>query len=377
MGSIKVGSLLGIPLRVNPSWLIIFASVTYFLIAAQFPARFPWWSPLTYVIAGVVTSLLFFGSVIVHELAHSMVARSLGIPVHSITLFIFGGVAQVARDPVHPAGELLMAAVGPLTSLGLAVFFAALGAGASTVHEPAMAMAGWLAGLNLSLAVFNMLPGFPMDGGRVFRSLVWWATGDQSTATNVALAAGRAVSLLFIVGGLALVVMDRSNLFNGLWIAFIGWFLGQAVRSSARQSRMRKSLAGYTARDLMSADLSAVPPQVTLRQVTDHYLGNQLRPWFLVVGDDRFLGLLGAAEFDRVPKARWDQVTAQQAMRPVAQIPVVPPGAVAMDILDEMDEHSAGHAAVVGEDQTLQGIVAQRAIFRTAGIRVAGLPQPR
>src|SRR5438093_7976113 len=166
-----IGNLLGIPLRVSPSWLIIFAAVTYFLIAGQFPAQFPSWHPVTYVAAGLVASLLFFGCIIVHELAHSVVARTLGIPVHNITLFVFGGVAQISRDPLLAGDELAMAAAGPLASLWLAVLFGGVWAVARPGHEPLMALASWLAWLNVSLAIFNLLPGFPMDGGRVLRSL--------------------------------------------------------------------------------------------------------------------------------------------------------------------------------------------------------------
>ncbi len=366
-GSLQVGRLLGIPLRINFSWMVIFAAVTYFLIAGGFPARYPWWSPGTYIVAGILTSVLFFVSVVLHELAHSIVARILGIPVHSITLFIFGGVAQIARDPVLPAGELMMAAAGPLTSLWLAVLFAGIWALSRPFHEPTMALAGWLAWLNLSLGFFNLLPGFPMDGGRVLRSLLWWATGDHRVATRLALAVGRLVAWMFVAGGAALVLTDTRQLMNGMWLAVIGWFLGQAVAASVRQGRLHDALAGYRARDLMSADLAWVPVHATLRAIAEEYAGDRPRRWFLVVKEGVLKGMISAADMGRIPRRRWEHVTAEEAMRPVARLPVVRPEADAAEVLSEMDERVAGEAAVV-RDGTLLGILTHHSIIANAGI---------
>lgn len=366
-GSFQIGRLLGIPLRINPSWMVIFAAVTYFLIAGGFPARYPLWSPLTFIVAGVITSVLFFVSVVVHELAHSVVARVLGIPVHSITLFVFGGVAQIARDPVLPAGELLMAAVGPLTSLWLAVIFAGVWAVARPLHEPTMALAGWLAWLNLSLGFFNLLPGFPMDGGRVLRSLIWWATKNRAVATRMALSAGRVMAWLFMAGGLMLVLSDNRQLFNGVWLAFVGWFLGQAVGASSRQSRVRDGLGGYDAKDLMSHDLAWVPAGTTLQKVTDEYAADRPHPWFLVVNGDVLKGILTPGEIARIPKRRWDEVTAEAAMRPVERIPVFDPSANVSDVLTEIEERGAPEVALVS-DGFIVGLVTHREILRAAGI---------
>lgn len=366
-GSFQIGRLLGIPLRINPSWMVIFAAVTYFLVAGGFPARYPWWSPVTYILAGVVTSVLFFVSVVVHELAHSIVARTLGIPVHSITLFVFGGVAQIGRDPVLPAGELLMAAVGPLASFWLAVLFAGVWALSRPFHEPTMALAGWLAWINLSLGFFNLLPGFPMDGGRVLRSLLWWATKNRGVATRMALSVGRAMAWLFVAGGLMLVLTERQ-LFNGIWLAFVGWFLGQAVAASARQHRVRDALAGYSARDLMASDLAWVPAGTSLEDVAEVHAADRPRLWFLVVRDGLLKGIITAADMARVPKRRWEEVTAEQAMRPVERLPVVHPDAHAAEVLTEMEERGAGEAAVV-RDGSLVGIVTHGGILNTVGRR--------
>lgn len=366
-GSLQIGRLLGIPLRINPSWMVIFAAVTYFLIAGGFPARYPLWSPVTYLLAGLITSILFFVSVVIHELAHSIVARVLGIPVHSITLFVFGGVAQIARDPVLPAGELFMAAVGPLASFWLAILFAGIWALARPFHEPTMALAGWLAWLNLSLAFFNLLPGFPMDGGRVLRSLIWWATKNRAVATRMALSVGRIMAWLFVAGGLTLVLSDNRQLFNGVWLAFVGWFLGQAVSSSSRQGRVRDNLAGFNARDLMSEDLAWVPAGATLQEVTDRYAADRPHPWFLVTKEGQLRGILTPVEIGKIPKRRRDEVTADQAMRPVSQIPVVAPNTQVGDVLTEMEERGSGEAAVV-LDGTLAGVLSHRGILMAAGV---------
>ena len=183
-GSIRVGSLLGISFHINASWLVVFGLVTAMLAGDRFPATYPTWPPALNLAVALATSLLFFVSIVLHELAHSVVARRLDLPVKSITLFILGGVAQIGHEGTRPAAEMAMAAAGPLASFALAALFGAIWAAFGRTTEPVQALCAWLTINNLVLGIFNMLPGFPMDGGRVFRSLLWWATGNHRVATR-------------------------------------------------------------------------------------------------------------------------------------------------------------------------------------------------
>ncbi|MBI2887481.1 MAG: site-2 protease family protein [Chloroflexi bacterium] len=367
-GSIPVGRLLGVPLRIDLSWFIIFGIVTLSLVLGQFPAQYPFWSQSTYVIVGVATSLLFFGSVVVHELAHSLVARVIGIPVKSITLFIFGGVAQISRDAARPAGELVMAAAGPLSSFLLAGLFLVLWALSRPWHEPTSALAGWLAGINLSLGAFNLMPGFPMDGGRVLRSLLWWATGNQRTATRIAVVVGRGIALLFLLGGIALIVTSPRNMFSGLWLAFIGWFLNQAAGGSARQARLKDALQGYTAGNLMVADPPFVSQDATIQQFVEEYVGNHIRPWALVVQGPHLRGLVNLFEVRRVPQRRWNATPVAEIMTPAHKLSLVTPQMEAVEVLEEMEDREVLQLPVV-EGGLVVGVVTRNGILRAADIR--------
>ncbi|MFH1003355.1 MAG: site-2 protease family protein, partial [Chloroflexota bacterium] len=240
----NIGRILGIQIRIHYSWFIIFALVTVSLGWQAFPLDYPQWSPLLNWATALVTSLLFFSSVLAHELSHSLVGRANGVPIKSITLFIFGGVAQMTREAARPGAEFKMAVAGPGCSLVLGGLFALLGwlVPVGVVQE----MASWLAYINIALAVFNLIPGFPLDGGRVFRSLVWRLSGNYRRATRIATLVGRGVGYLFMLGGLAIVIFRPGGLdwFSGLWLAFIGWFLENAASASYRQMRQAEAMGG-------------------------------------------------------------------------------------------------------------------------------------
>jgi len=235
--SFVIGRIFGIPIGVNYSWFIIFIIVTASLALFYFPENYPKWSVETYWGIALVTSLLFFGSVLAHELCHSIVSIHNGIPVRSITLFIFGGVSQISREAAKASDELVMAAAGPLSSLVLGGIFAAIWYLSLPVSEPVAAVAYWLMIINVSLALFNLIPGFPLDGGRVLRSLLWAVT-DYRRATRIAAISGQGIAYLFIVVGI--VIMFLGYWINGLWIAFIGWFLGGAAAASRREVTLQE-----------------------------------------------------------------------------------------------------------------------------------------
>jgi Zn-dependent protease len=245
--SIRIARIGGISINIHISWILIFILVTWTLAAGYFPQNYPHWSrPLSWSV-GVITSILFFVSVLLHELAHSFVARARGLPVHDITLFIFGGVSQLEEEPQTAATEFIMALVGPLTSIVLGGAFGALSVAASGVSEPLAALGMYLGGINVVLGLFNLIPGFPLDGGRVLRSVLWQATGSLQRATRWASLVGQAVAYLFILAGIWRIF--TGDWVGGLWIAFIGWFLDNAASSSYRQLTVRNLLVGHKVRE--------------------------------------------------------------------------------------------------------------------------------
>ncbi len=254
------GKLFGIQFRLHFTWFIIFILVTVYLV-------YPNYSQWLYWVAGIVISLLFFASVVAHELAHSLVGRVNGIPIESITLFIFGGVAQMTKEATRPGAELKMAAAGPICSLVIGGLFGLIfWLFRSYAPEPITIMVLWLAVMNGVLAAFNLIPGFPLDGGRVFRALLWRFTGNYSHSTRIATRVGQGVGYLFILGGISIIFLQPFGLswFDGLWIAFIGWFLESAASASYRQVRWQEALHSSTASGATPPDYPVVPPNITV-----------------------------------------------------------------------------------------------------------------
>ncbi|MBI5043702.1 MAG: site-2 protease family protein, partial [Nitrospirae bacterium] len=245
--SIKLGTILGITIRLDYSWFIIFFLITWSLSAHRLPLLYPDWPQITYWTIGIITSILFFTSVLIHEMAHSLVARKHGIPVNNITLFIFGGAAQITQEPKQAKDEFMMAFAGPAASLVLSAIFWILYLLLRSLSEPIATIFSWLGSINLMLAIFNFIPGFPLDGGRVLRAIVWGATQDFARATQIAAAIGRGIAFLFIFIGIWMIF--GGNWVNGLWIAFIGWFLENAATTSYRQVALKDMLQGHTVKE--------------------------------------------------------------------------------------------------------------------------------
>ncbi len=260
MGSaFNLGKLFGIQFRLHFTWFIIFILVTVSLV-------YPNYSQWLYWIIGVIASLLLFASVVAHELAHSLVGRANGIPIESITLFIFGGVAQMTKEATRPGSELKMAAAGPICSLVIGGLFGLLWLFVPNMAEPVAIMILWLAVTNGVLAAFNMIPGFPLDGGRVFRALLWRFTGNYGRSTRIATRVGQGVGYLFILGGISIIFWHPFDLswFNGIWIVFIGWFLESAASASYRQIQWQEARHDFTTLEVMTSDRPVVPPDITV-----------------------------------------------------------------------------------------------------------------
>jgi Zn-dependent protease len=318
---IRIGRILGIPIYLDFSWILIFGLVTASL-GLQFAERFTQWSTTEQWGLGILTSLLFFGSVVFHELAHSAVAQHYKIKVLSITLFLFGGLARIGREPSKAIQEFNIAIAGPLASGFLAGLFWVMKL-AFPKSEMAGAVADPLILANAMLAGFNLLPGFPLDGGRMFRAMVWGATKDFSRATRVAVMSGRLIAYVMIglgifsalAGGKGGPVVEYIGRWGGIWLAFIGWFLLSAAQASMSQLTIRETLTGLCAADVMSHEVPTIPGNLSLEEYSSEVLRTGRRI-HIVTMDDRLVGLMNVAALNQVPRDEWGMNSVQAVMVP-------------------------------------------------------------
>lgn len=311
--SIRLFRIAGIDIGIHYTWIFIFVLIAWSLAQGFFPQAYPGWSTTTYWVTGFVASLLLFVSVLLHELAHSLVARARGLPVRSITLFIFGGVSNLEEEPQQPRVEFVMSIVGPLTSLVLAGVcwgLFKLMAGQST---PVAATLFYLALINALLAGFNLLPAFPLDGGRVLRSILWGTTGSLTKATNIAAISGRVFSWLFIGYGVYQLLWV-GNLFGGLWIAFIGWFLGNAADTSRREVGLREQLTGVRVQDVMDPSPVAVSPATLVWDLVRDTFRQYRRRAVPVSQGNQAVGIITFTDVRELPQERWAQTPVEEIM---------------------------------------------------------------
>lgn len=340
----NLGKLFGIQFRLHYTWFIIFILVTASLV-------YPDWSSLLYWIMAIITSLLFFASILAHELAHSLVGRANDIPIKSITLFIFGGVAQMTREARSAGAELKMAAAGPACSLAIAGLFYLVWLFTQNTIVSVATIAFQLAFINVALAAFNLIPGFPLDGGRIFRSILWRVTGNYKRSTRIATRVGQGTGYLFILGGILIVFLQPFGLgwFNGLWLAFIGWFLGNAASASYRQAQWRGALQGFTASQVMVSDYPVVPLSITVSQLVQGYIFTSGRGHFLVADEGGIRGILTLPNIKSVPQPNWDATQVKDIMTPVDKLKMAHPDQNALNILEQMDESNINQMPVVSE----------------------------
>jgi Zn-dependent protease/CBS domain-containing protein len=357
----RVARIAGIEVRIDSSWAVIALLITYSMYL-RVTLVYPDIPTGEAVALGILGAVLFFGSVLVHELAHALVSQARGIRVQDITLFLFGGATRARVESRGPTDEFLIAVVGPLTSGALAVLFWIIASvGRDVLPTPLAGTFGYLAWVNLLLAVFNLIPGFPLDGGRVLRSAIWRATGSFARATRIASMSGQAVGWLLVA--LGVVSLLAGNLAGGIWFAFIGWFLVQAARASYQELQLRQMLRGVEAEDVMARDLLRIPPELSLQDAVDDYFMRYDHGAFPVEEQGRTIGLLTLRGVRRVPKDQWSSQRARDLMVPLGDQVVVAPDDRMDDVLGKLQDSEAGRVLVV-QDGEVVGIITSSDLTR-------------
>ena len=352
-GGFRLGRLLGIPVVVHSSWFIALFVLSWSLALAYYPEQARGLSSGTYWWMGIISALLLFASVLVHELAHALVARRYGVRTRSITLFMFGGVAQIAAEPPTADAELAIAAAGPAMSYVLAGLFWVLDRAVSGTALGAII--GYLAFINAILATFNLIPGFPLDGGRVLRAILWRRSGDLERATRIAAQSGRVVAMIFI--GLGLVQLFRGSFVGGLWLMLIGWFLESAAQAGYEQVLLRRALGGVRVGDIMTRDLHTIDPSLTVEEAIADFFIPLKHGGFPVVYGDRLVGVVTLQDVRGVPAEGRRERRVREVMTPQANLKTVRPTTSAYEAFMRLGQEQIGRLLVVDDGGSLVGIV--------------------
>ena len=310
--SLRLFRIAGIDIGIHYTWILIFVLLSWSLAQGFFPQLYPGWDKATYWITGLVAALLLFGSVLVHELAHSLVAQARGMTVRSITLFIFGGVSDLEDEPERPKTEFVISIVGPLSSLALAGIFWGLLHIVGDQQSPVAATFSYLALINALLAGFNLLPGFPLDGGRVLRAILWNRTGNLAKSTNIAVTVGRFMGWGFIAFGLFQVF--AGNFIGGIWFAFIGWFLSSSADASRREVALREQLSGVQVKEVMTTNAMHISPDTSVAELVTNVFRKQHGRAVPVCEDDRIVGIVTVTDVKELLQEKWEETTVREIM---------------------------------------------------------------
>lgn len=365
----KIGRLAGIDLALHPSWLVIAFLITYSLAESQFPRQFPGWTTTQYWLVAGGTALLFFGSVLAHELSHALAATRFGLKVEGITLFIFGGATSIDSDSRTPREEALIALAGPATSL--AIGFAFLGVDLVVTQPQLGALVGWLGVINIALGAFNLIPGFPMDGGRVLRALLWRLRGDRLVATRNAALVGRITAYLLIAIGV-FIALQPGGLFSGIWLALIGWFLSNAAEATMAQAGVERSLRGVRVRDAMDLDPPAVSPNESVADlVQERMLRGEDRSFLVRHPDGGLAGVVTLKDVRGIAREEWPAARVTDIMTRYAELATIGPEEPLADALRLIQEREVGQLPVLAEsDRVPVGMVTRSGILRLIDARI-------
>jgi Zn-dependent protease len=363
MQGFRLGSIFDFEIRVDLSWFIIFFLVLWTLSFNLFPANYPGLSGGTYFAMGATGTILFFVSLLIHELSHSFIARMKGIPVEGITLFAFGGVSRTRLDAENPGDEFQIAGVGPLMSVVLSVLFASLWwIGVNLGWSVAVTgVVAYLSFINLLLAGFNLLPGFPLDGGRLFRSIVWKVTDNLKRATRIASAGGRLLGFGLIAFGIW--QLFGPNLIGGLWLILIGWFLNNSAETSYQDLLIRTSLEGVPARELMTTEPETVPSDLKLQDLVDEYFLKGRHQAYPVLEENRPVGIITLNQVKQTPREDWATRTVKETMMPIGEGIAVNPDEKMTEVLEKIEE-SGMRRMLVTQEGALAGIISASDVAR-------------
>lgn len=365
--SVKIGKISGIEIRLHYTWLIVFLMVVWSVGFSYMPLQYPKLDFFRYFLVGVLSAVIILLSVLFHELCHSIIAKRMGIPVPSIVLFLFGGVSQIAEEPRDPREEFKMAIVGPLSSLLLAGIFAVgwLTLRIKEVTIPAVFQYGFI--INLMLGLFNLIPAFPMDGGRVLRAILWMRSKSLISATHKSTFVAELISYIFI--GLGFLSIFIGALVNGMWLIFIGWFIKGGAEASLRHTIIAQALAKIKVRDLMSTPICIASPDWSLEEAVNECFYRYTHGGFPVMDNDELKGILTTKDLRKIPKERWKDATVKEAMTPFRRLITVNPNDPASEALIKMSKYGVGRLPVL-EDGKLVGIITRSDLMRAVRTRI-------
>ena len=382
LSGIRIGKVFGFQVVLDWSLIIIVFLVTFSLAIGAFPNWHPDWSAGLIWITAFAAAVLLMASVFVHELSHALVGRAKGMRIERIVLFVFGGMAQFEHEPHKWRTEFWMAIVGPITSLMLGFVFIFLGGlfiDASAIDSenlelafrsmgPVATLLFWAGPVNIILAVFNLVPGFPLDGGRVLRALLWGATGNLRKATRWASAIGQGFAWLLIAAGIAMMFGLRvpffgTGLIGGLWIAFIGWFLNNAALMSYRQLLVKESLEDVPVSRLMQTDFATVSDNLSIEDLVNEYVMRRDQRAYPVMRDGRFAGLVCLRDVRKVPKEKWDETAVSEVMTPAESVTTISPQDDATEVLSVLNQRTVNQVPVV-EQGEIRGFVRREDILK-------------
>ncbi len=356
----QIGKLFGIPIYLDYSWFLILVLLTWVLAQSYFPGEFKNWTKFSYWLVGFITSILFFLCILLHEFGHSIIATKYKLNVKRITLFVFGGVAEISKELPKALVEFWIAIAGPITSFILAAIFYLLEKVFSQ-NQYLTASFHYLALINFILAIFNLIPGFPLDGGRILRAIVWAFTKNYKKATTIAANAGRFFGFVFIMFGVLLVF--QNNVFNGLWIAFIGWFLESAAVAQIKRQALNDLLSGHQVHEALSNDYGIVYPDSNVQEIIDnHFIGANRRN-LLVKDDNTMIGFLSPSQINLISKNDRQNKTVRDVMIPLRDINNINPNEPLLDALKAIDENNVSEIPII-ENGNCIGILNHKSIIQ-------------
>jgi Zn-dependent protease/CBS domain-containing protein len=379
-GSWRIGRIAGIEIAIHYTWLLALFIFTW-LVGQGFAVTYPGWHSYLYWIAGFLATFTLFISVLIHELSHSLVARAHGLAVSSITLFILGGVSNLTEEPEKPGVEFRMAIAGPLASLVLGIVFWILWYSITktwalpvfNVNIPAnkqtlaLAIIGFLAYANIALTIFNLLPGFPLDGGRVFRSILWGATGNLNKATNIATIVGRVFGWAFIALGVWLALFVSGGLLNGIWFIFIGWFLNSAADNSRREATLQEHLTGVSVEQVMQKDIESVHPYTKVADLIQMIFVQEHKRAIPVTEGDNLVGIVTVSDIKNLPQEKWQTTPVEQIMNR-GMLYTVKPGDDLGRVMKLIAEHDLNQIPVMSQ-LTLVGMITRADVINYLHLR--------